>query len=183
MSEAQFVVGRPHFGRFTRSRDENEAALAQARDALVSAVGADPADAGAADVLDATVDLAEVLTVAGREVEAVALAGPAVRLARDSGRTDVLGWALLALATAEHYVGRPAAAEPHFVEALAIARDTGDPVLEHYTLHHLGRFLVDTDRADDALLAFQAALGIRDRLGEPRAASTRAAIAALTRAR
>lgn len=56
-------------------------------------------------------------------------------------------------------------------------------MLEHYTLHHLGRFLVDTARSDDAVGAFEAALEIRDRLGEPRAAATRAALEALARAR
>src|SRR5690349_8649701 len=103
MSDRQFVVGRPHFGRFTRTPDENAEAVAEARDGLATAVAADPAQTAAVDLLDATVDLAEALTIAGREVEAVALAGPAVQLARDSGRTDTLGWALLALATAEHY--------------------------------------------------------------------------------
>lgn len=180
MSDPRFVLGVRHFGRFTRSRDDDDAAVAEARAALVSAVDADALQPGAPDVLDATVDLAEALTVARREPEAVALAGPAVALAREAGRADTLGWALLVLATAEHYSDLPADAEPHFVEALTVARTSGDEVLEHYVLHHLGRFLVDTGRADDAVLAFEAALAIRERLGEPRAAGTRAAIEALT---
>ncbi|WP_374968692.1 tetratricopeptide repeat protein [Terrabacter sp. BE26] len=180
MNDTHFVLGVRHFGRFTRSRDENDAAIAEARDALVSAVDADPGQPDAPDVLDATVDLAEALTVAHREPEAVALAAPAVALAREAGRAETLGWALLVLATAEHYADLPADAEPHFVEALTVARTSGDEVLEHHTLHHLGRFLVDTERADDAILAFEAALEIRERLGEPRAAGTRAAVEALT---
>jgi tetratricopeptide (TPR) repeat protein len=183
MSDRRFVVGRPHFGRFTRTPEENAAALAQARDALAAAVAADPTDPDAPDLLDATVDLAEALTIAGHETEAAALAGAAVRLARDSGRTESLGWALLALATAEHYAGLAAEAEPHFDEALAVARTGADRVLEHYTLHHVGRFLADEGRTDDAVEAFTASLAIRERLGEPRAASTRAALEALLRAR
>jgi tetratricopeptide (TPR) repeat protein len=183
MSDRQFVVGRPQFGRFTRTPEENEAALEAARVALESAVAADPDQAGAADLIDATVDLAETLTTAGREAEAVALAAPAVHLARDAGRTESLGWALLALATAEHYDGRAADAEPHFDEALEVARTTADRVLEHYTLHHLGRFLVDEQRIDDAVEAFTASLAIREQVGEPRAASTRAALEALLRSR
>ena len=179
MSGTQFVVGRPHFGRVTRTPEENAAALAEAGDALATAVTADPTQPDAADVLDATVDLAEALTVAGRESEAVALAGPAVRLARDAGRTDSLGWALLALATAEHYAGHAVAAEPHFAEALDVARTVTDRVLEHYVLHHLGRLLVDEGRTAEAVVSFEACLTIREQLGEPRAAGTRAALEAL----
>lgn len=182
MSDRQFVVGRPHFGRFTRTPEENAQALTEARDALTAAVAADLTEPGAPDLLDATVDLAEALTVAGHEREAVALAGPAVQLARDAGRTESLGWALLALATAEHYAGF-AVCEPHFEEALALARAGADRELEHYVLHHLGRFLVDEGRTDDAVEAFTASLAIREQLGEPRAASTRAALEALLRSR
>jgi len=181
MSERQFVVGRPHFGRFARTPEENAAALEHARNALVAAVEAEPDRAGAADVLDATVDLAEALTVAGREADAIALVEPAVRLARDAGRAETLGWALMVLATAQHYADLPSAAATNFEEALAVARTSADRVLEHYTLHHLGRFLVDAGRTEDAVGAFTASLAIREQLAEPRAAATRAALAALLR--
>lgn len=183
MSDREFVVGRPHFGRFTRTPEENAEALAEARDALTTALAAEHTQPGAADLLDATVDLAEALTIAGRETEAIALAGPAAQLARDAGRIESLGWALQALATAEHYAGRPADAGPHFDEALSAARTVADRVLEHYALHHLGRFLVDEGRTDEAVEAFTASLAIREQLGEPRAASTRAALEALLRSR
>ena len=183
MSDTQFVVGRPHFGRFTRSPEQNAQALAQARDALTTAVAADLTEPGAPDLLDAAVDLAEALTTAGHEIDAIALATPAVQLARDAGRTESLGWALLALATAEHYAGLAADAERHFDEALAVARTGADRELEHYALHHLGRFLVDEGRTDDAVEVFTASLAIREQVGEPRAASTRAALEALLRSR
>jgi tetratricopeptide (TPR) repeat protein len=129
-------------------------------------------------VLNAAVDLAEALTVAGREQEAIALARPAVEVARDTGRSETLRWALLVLATAEHYADETAA-EAHFREALDHARSSGDRVLEHYTLHHLGRFLVDAGRTDEAVVCFEACLVIREELGDPRAETTRAALAAL----
>ena len=73
----------------------------------------------------------------------------------------------------------PPAAESHFREALDLARASGDRVVEHYTLHHLGRFLVDAGRTAEAVPCFEACLVIRQELGEPRAETTRAALAAL----
>ncbi|CAN7433966.1 tetratricopeptide repeat protein [Terrabacter sp. LjRoot27] len=180
MSGSRFVVGDPHFGRFTRTAEEDDAALEAARADLASAVEAAPGDGAGAAVLDAAVDLAEALTIAGQEQEAVALARPAVHVARETGRDETLRWALLVLATAEHYADETAAAEAHFRDALDHARSSGDRVLEHYTLHHLGRFLVDTGRTDEAVVCFEACLVIREELGEPRAETTRAALAALT---
>jgi hypothetical protein len=87
------------------------------------------------------------------------------------------------LATAEHYADLPADAEPHFDEALGIARQVDDETLEHYCLHHLGRFLVDQGRRSAGREAFAECLVIRERVGEPRAARTREAIAALDAAR
>ena len=181
MSGSTFVVGEPHFGRFTRTAEENEDAVEAARTDLASAVEAAPGDGAGGAVLDAAVDLAEALTIAGREREAVALARPAVQVARDTGRSETLRWALLVLATAEHYADDDAA-EANFREALELARSSGDRVLEHYTLHHLGRLLVDTGRTDEAVTCFEACLVIREEQGEPRAESTRAALAALTAA-
>jgi tetratricopeptide (TPR) repeat protein len=182
MAESRFVIGDQHFGRFTRAPEENDAAVAAARAQLTSAVEAVPGDDAGGAVLDAAVDLAEALTVAGCESEAIALVAPAVRLARETGRDETLRWALLVLATAEHYAGAEAEAEKHFREALALARASGDRVLEHYTLHHVGRFLVDTSRTDEAALCFTLCLAIREELGDPRAESTRRALAALSAA-
>jgi hypothetical protein len=179
MAESRFDLGDPHFGRFTRAPEENDAAVAAARARLTSAVEAVPGDDAGGGVLDAAVDLAEALTVAGRESEAIALVAPAVRVARETRRDETLRWSLLVLATAEHYADRVADAEPHFREALGLARLSGDRVLEHYTLHHLGRFLVDTGRTAEAVSCFEACLVIRQELGEPRAETTRAALAAL----
>lgn len=180
MTESRFVLGDPHFGRFTREPEESEAAVAAARAELTSAVEAEPGDDSGGAVLDAAVDLAEALTTARREREAIALVAPAVRVARETGRSETLRWALLVLATAEHYAGTTPAAEAHFREALDLARTSGDRVLEHYVLHHLGRFLVDAGRTGEAVASFTACLVIREELGEPRAEATRAALTALT---
>jgi hypothetical protein len=126
MSGSRFVVGARHFGRFTRTPEENDEALEAARADLTSAVEAAPGDGAGAAVLDAAVDLAEALTIAGREQEAVALARPAVQVARDTGRGETLRWGLLVLATAEHYAAEVTAAETHFREALELARASGD---------------------------------------------------------
>ena len=181
MSGSRFVVGEPHFGRFTRTPEENDDALAAARADLTSAVEAAPGDGAGAAVLDAAVDLAEALTIAGRGREAVALARPAVQVARDTGRGETLRWGLLVLATAEHYADEVTAAEAHFREALDLARASGDRVVEHYTLHHLGRLLVDEGRTDEAVAAFEACLVIREEQAEPRAETTRAALAAIAK--
>jgi tetratricopeptide (TPR) repeat protein len=167
-----FDLSQRHFGRFTRTAAENEAALTEARAALAEARDDDAA-------AEAEISLGEALTVAGREHEAIAVLLPAVDQARASAAPDLLGWALLMLATAEHYADLPADASPHFDEALRIARDEQDEELEHYCLHHLGRFLVDQGQRAAGREAFAEGLVIRERVGEPRAARTREAIAAL----
>lgn len=179
MSGSVFVVGQPHFGRFTRTPEENERAVEAARRDLTSAVEAASGDGAGGAVLEAAVDLAEALTIAGLEQEALALARPAVHVARETGRGETLRWALLVLATAEHYADEVSVAETHFREALDLARASRDRVLEHYTLHHLGRLLVDTGRTEEAVTCFEACLLIREEQGEPRAETTRAALAAL----
>ena len=168
-----FDLSQRHFGRFTRTAAENEAALSEARTALAEARDDDA-------TVEAEISLGEALTVAGREHEAIAVLRPAVSRARSSSAApDVLGWALLMLATAEHYADLPADASPHFDDALRIARDEQDEELEHYCLHHLGRFLVDQGQRAAGREAFAECLVIRERVGEPRAARTREAIAAL----
>ncbi|MBA2955008.1 hypothetical protein GON03_11765 [Nocardioides sp. MAH-18] len=153
-----FVLGEPEFGRYTLPDRE-----------------------AAAGVLEATIDLGTALTVARREHEAVDLLSPAVDAARREGAApDALGWAVLTLATAEQYAGGADRATAGFTEALALARTAGDEELEHYTLHHLGRHLVDSGDLDGARAAFTACLAIRERLGEPRAAQTAAALSALS---
>jgi hypothetical protein len=176
VSETTFVLGAPQFGRYTRPEAEAAAAVVEAREALDTV-----ADLGDADAtLEATIDLANALTIARREAEAAELLGPVVAEARRGGApVDALGWALLMLATAEQYLGRSEAASTGFVEAIAIARRVGDEELEHYALHHHGRHLVDVGDLAGAREAFAAALAIRERHGDPRAAQSESALTAL----
>ena len=175
--DATFDLSERHFGRFTRTAAENETAVASARAALAEAQGDEA-------IVDAEVSLGEALTVARREYEAIDVLGPAVSRARSEPTApEALGWALLMLATAEQYADRPADAASHFEEALLIARQANDQSLEHYCLHHLGRFLVDQGQRGRARAAFVSCLVIRERVGDPRAVRTRAAIEALDAAR
>jgi GNAT superfamily N-acetyltransferase len=171
--DATFDLSAHHFGRFTRTAEADEAAIADARTALAQATGDEA-------TVEAEVSLGEALTVARREDEALGVLIPAVGRARSATvAPEVLGWALLMLATAEHYADRPDDAASRFDEALRIARQASDESLEHYCLHHLGRFLVDQGQRDLARAAFASCLVIRERVADPRAARTREAIAAL----
>lgn len=153
-----FVLGEPEFGRYTLPQAE-----------------------AAAAVLEAVIDLGNALTTARREHEAVALLAPAVEAARrDGAAPDALGWAVLMLATAQQYAGAADAATAGFTEALTTARAIGDEELEHYALHHHGRHLVDLGDLDGARAAFAACLAIRERLADPRAPQTAAALRALS---
>lgn len=171
--DATFIVGDRHFGRFTRTARENGDAVRDARSALAAA------DSPAA-ALEASIELGEALTVARQEQEALGLLRAAVEQAcHDGSSADARGWALLMLATAEHYADLPHDAELHFAEALAIAHALADVELEHYTLHHQGRFFVDAGDLSRGRESFLTCLQIRDRLGDPRADRTRRALAAL----
>ncbi len=171
------MLGEPQFGRYTRPEAEAASAVVEAREALDTV--ADLGDETA--TLEAMIDLANALTTARREDEAAELLGPVVARARrtEDAPVDALGWALLMLATAEQYLGRPDAADTGFAEAIAIARRVGDEELEHYALHHHGRHLVDQGDLDRAREAFAHSLAIRTRHGDPRAAQTETALAAL----
>ncbi|MDF1604409.1 hypothetical protein [Nocardioides sp. YIM 152315] len=177
MSETTFVPGAPQFGRYTLPEAEAAAAVVDARQVLETVADLDDRRAA----LEATIDLANALTTARREAEAVELLAPVVAAARaDDVPLDALGWALLMLATAEQYLGRADAATAGFAEALEIARQRGDDELQHYVLHHAARHLVDQGDVDGARSMFADALSIRVRLGDPRAAQTQAALSALS---
>jgi hypothetical protein len=67
-----------------------------------------------------------------------------------------------------------------FAEALRLAREHSWEVLEHFALSHWGRSLVEEERFSQARECFLKALAIRKRLNEPRAASSRRALEALS---
>jgi len=132
-----------------------------------------------AAALRATADLGERLTTARREEEARTLLAAALAEARPLGPSETLGWLLLNLATANQYAGYRDEAGPQFAEALALAQSTRSAELEHYALHHWGRFLAEAGDIAGARDRFERALDIRKRLGDPRQASTQRALDAL----
>lgn len=129
--------------------------------------------------LRAAADLGERLTTARREREARTLLSATLAEARATGSPEDLGWVLLNLATANQYSGHRDEASAQFPEALRLARSARSEELEHYTLHHWGRFLAEDGEISRARACFERALEIRVRLGDPRQASTRRALAAL----
>src|SRR4051812_19320681 len=87
-------------------------------------------------LLDAIASVGSMLTTARREGEAVALLVPAVAQARASGSSELLGWLLLSLATANQYLERRREAHAQFAEALALAESLGAEPLTHMVLAH-----------------------------------------------
>lgn len=131
--------------------------------------------------LRASADLGERLTTARRENEARTLLSAALDEARPLGPSETLGWLFLNLATANQYAGHRTEAAAQFAEALRLAQQQRSEELEHYTLHHWGRFLAEEGDIPQARERFERALAIRVRLGNARQASTRRALAALDR--
>lgn len=132
-----------------------------------------------ARLLDLVPDLGSMLTTARQEDEARRLLLKFLPLAREQNTPENLGWLLLALATANQYLDRRSEAGEQFAETLALAQTIHSEHLEHYTLHHWGRFLVEEGNIEQAKKCFTRALELRVKLDEPRQESTRRAIEAL----
>ncbi len=125
-------------------------------------------------------DLGDMLTSSRREAEARALLVRTLEEARPYGMSEPLGWTLLNLATANQYLGRRSEAKPQFDNALAVARKLRSSELEHYVLHHRGRFRAEDHDLAGARADFDRALKIRRELGDAyRVASTMTALEAL----
>lgn len=170
----------PHafFQRYTApDRAQLAADIRELRAELQAARAAGDRDAA----LRATADLGERLTTARDEPAAIALLTAALAEAAPLGASETLGWLWLNLATANQYAGHTAEAAAQFPRALALARSLRAEELEHYALHHAGRFLVEQGELARARASFEQALAIRVRLGAPLQASTRRALEALAR--
>lgn len=165
------------FQRFTAPDPAaHEASIAEHR-ARLAAAEADLAR------LDATADLAALLTTARREAEAVALLEPARELADTLSHEEAAGWFWQAYATALQYCDRRADAEPVFAKALAVSQAGGWQRLQALVLQHWGRSLVEQGRLDEAQARFEQALALRRALNDPRASSTERALAGLAEVR
>lgn len=165
-----------HFQRFTP--EDPEAFLVSIESVRIEVVEARSAGDVAA-LLDLVPDLGSMLTTARQEDEARQLLLEFLPLAREQGTPESLGWLLLALATANQYLDRRSEAGEQFAEALALAHSSHAEQLEHYTLYHWGRFLVEEGNIEQAKNCFTRALELRVKLDEPRQESSRRALEAL----
>lgn len=167
-----------HFQRFTADDPAAlERQIADARQQLIELQRA----GDDARTLDRIESLGGMLTTARREDEARALLVPAVDSARALGPSELLGWLLLQLATANQYLDRREEASGQFAEALSLAESLGLERLAHFTLSHWARLLVEDGDLERAQAFFTRALQMRVRLGDPRQASSRKALEAVAR--
>jgi len=125
-------------------------------------------------------DLAGMLTTARRESEAHELLLPLEQAARVLKSKEPAGWFFLSLATASQYLDRRAEANARFAEALELSRSNGWERLESFVLAHWGRSLAEERDFTRARECFGKALEIRERLQDPRAASLRRLLEALS---
>jgi len=129
--------------------------------------------------MDATADLAALLTTARQEAEALTLLEPARGAAEALSHEEAAGWFWNAYATALQYSDRRAEAEPVFAKALAVSQAGGWQRLQAFVLQHWGRSLVEQGRFDEAQTRFEQALALRRALDDPRATSTENALTGL----
>lgn len=115
----------------------------------------------------------ELLDGAEQRPRAVAGGGPR------TPAFGAIGVVLPCFSTASPYLGLRAEANAMFSEALGLARANAWVTLEHYVLAHWGRSLVEEREFHRARECFHQALAIRERLNDPRAATTRRALEAL----
>lgn len=165
-----------HFQRFNAPDPIAHARnIARTQDALTNARG----ESDALAVIDLASELASLLTTARREAEARDLLAPLQSVVREHLSSEPAGWFYLAFGTASQYLGLRAQANAMFSEAVDLARAHAWVTLEHFVLAHWGRSLVEEGELFRARALFVQALAIRERLNDPRAATTRCALEAL----
>jgi len=166
-----------HFQRYSAPDPEGLAQdIERARQDLAEA----RANGNALAVVDHAADLAGMLTTRRQESEARDLLAPLQSSVREHLSAEPAGWYYLAFGTASQYLGFRDEANAMFAEALRLAREHSWEVLEHFALSHWGRSLVEERHFSRARECFLQALAIRERLNEPRAASSRRHLAALS---
>jgi tetratricopeptide (TPR) repeat protein len=166
-----------HFQRYTAPDPEKLAQdIERARRDLSEA----RANRSALAIIEHAGDLAGMLTTHRQESEARDLLAPLQSTVREHLSSEPAGWYYLAFGTASQYLGFRDEANAMFAEALRLAREHSWEVLEHFALSHWGRSLVEEGNFSRARECFLQALAIRERLDEPRAASSRRHLAALS---
>jgi tetratricopeptide (TPR) repeat protein len=138
------------------------------------------ANGSALAIIERAGDLASMLTTHREEAEARDLLTPLQSAVREHMSSEPAGWYYLAYGTASQYLGLRDEANAMFAEGLRLAREHSWEVLEHFVLSHWGRSLVEEGNFSRAREFFLRALAIRERLSEPRAASSRRHLAALS---
>jgi tetratricopeptide (TPR) repeat protein len=165
-----------HFQRF--EADNPEKLLAQierAQSDLAAAVTRHDHE----EQLSIAASLGSMLTTARRGEEARQLLLEYLARARQRGTPEQIGWLLLFLATANQYLDQRPEASRQFDEALAQAKSGETKQLEHFVLHHWGRFLVEDGEFERAKECFKRALALRVELNDPKQASSRRALEAI----
>lgn len=165
-----------HFQRFTADDPiELRAQIERAQSDLRVA----EARTDEAETFRVAASLGSMLTTARREEEARALLSDYLARARKRGTSEQVAWLLLFLATANQYLGHRGEALRQFDEAHSLATAARAKRLEHFVLHHWGRFFAEAREIDRARECFTRALELRVELGDPKQASSRRALEAL----
>jgi len=166
-----------HFQRFSAS---DPAVLAQDIARTRQALSVARAQGDVLATIERAGELAGMLTTDRQESVARELLVPLQSAVSEHRSSEAAGWYYLAFGTASQYLGLREEANTMFAEALRLAREHSWEVLEHFALAHWGRSLVEEERFSQARECFLKALAIRERLNEPRAASSRRALEALS---
>ncbi|HWH40423.1 MAG TPA: hypothetical protein VNU21_11330 [Usitatibacter sp.] len=166
-----------HFQRYSAPDPERLAQdIERVRQELLEA----RANGNALAIIEHAGDLASMLTTNREEAEGRDLLRPLQSTVLEHLSSEPAGWYYLAFGTASQYLGFRDEANAMFAEALRLAREHSWEVLEHFALSHWGRSLVEEGHFSRARELFLQALAIRERLNEPRAASSRRHLAALS---
>jgi tetratricopeptide (TPR) repeat protein len=169
---------RMHFQRFTAADPQELVVhIESARRTLVDAKARDQMS----EYLDIAASLGSMLTTARQEEEARSLLLQSLALSRERGTPEQSGWLLLYLATANQYLGAHPEVNEQFNEALSLAKSSQSERLEHFVLHHWGRFLVEEGEIAQARGCFTRALELREKSNDPKQSSSRRALEALSK--
>lgn len=128
------------------------------------------------DSFNVAVELAENLTIAEREYEAVDILNPYIKTAPAKATKEDLAWLFLNFATANQYCGKTSMANNYFKKAIEVAEVHNFDNIKHYIYHHYGRFLVEKNDYALAKKYFEDALVIRNKLKNKHSGSTQKAI-------
>jgi tetratricopeptide (TPR) repeat protein len=123
--------------------------------------------------------LAENLTIAKREHEAISVIEPYIEKQPQELTHEDVAWLYLIYATANQYADDSDSAKTYFEKAVRVCHEYSVESAAHYVYHHYGRFLVEQGNYAVANEYFNKALTLRIRLKDKRIVSTQQAIDSL----